>query len=679
MKEMVIINPAEATQRLKGIIREAGHVKRKRGNQRTRKRVRYVNILTAFDIETTYLSDIDQSFMYVWQWHFHGYFTVVGRTWDEFLDVLDCITHSTASPIDKIVCYIHNLSYEFQFLAGIFMFEQKDVFAVDARKILRATMGCVELRCSYLHSNMSLDEYTRKMGVAHLKLSYDYAKIRYSWTPLSDDEIAYCINDVIGLCEALIVEMEHDGDDLYTIPLTSTGYVRRDMKNAIRSAGIRFPHDLFPDTDLYLLLRDAFRGGNTHANRYYVGKILHNVKSADRSSSYPDVICNYEYPITPFQKINECTLTDAIRLNKRRHKALVMRIACANIRLRDDTYPIPYLSDSKCVTSNAAIDNGRVLHADYLQTAITDIDLEIILRQYDFDDIVLSDVYASTYGKLPQPIIDTTIGYYHAKTALKNVPGEEIFYLKSKNKINAIYGMTAQDPCKISYLYMAGEFVREFELSDRDALNGKIADYQHNGFLPYQWGVWTTAWARWTLEEGIMAAGDGVVYVDTDSVKYVGDFDIDKFNARAMELSAQSGAHAADQKNVDHYMGIYEQERPYKRFITWGAKKYAYEYADDDLHITIAGVGKTAGAAELKAAGGLEALKPGFVFTDINKLTHTYNDIPPIDHITVDGHVQQITRNVALSPTTYKFGISAEFESLLDGINNDMLMNFFVK
>ena len=56
-------------------------VKRKPGNQRTKQRRKYKDLITAFDIETTRLPDIEQSFMYVWQWQFGTNYTVVGRTW----------------------------------------------------------------------------------------------------------------------------------------------------------------------------------------------------------------------------------------------------------------------------------------------------------------------------------------------------------------------------------------------------------------------------------------------------------------------------------------------------------------------------------------------------------------------------------------------------------------------
>ena len=68
---------------------------------------------------------------------------------------------------------------------------------------------------------MNLDTFTNKMHAEHTKLSgkeFDYTKIRFPWTEMTQNEIAYCTNDTQGLCEALANEMQADGDTLDTIP-----------------------------------------------------------------------------------------------------------------------------------------------------------------------------------------------------------------------------------------------------------------------------------------------------------------------------------------------------------------------------------------------------------------------------------------------------------------------------
>lgn len=651
-------------------------VKRKQGNQRTKKRVKYKDIITAFDIETTRLANIEQSVMYVWQWQFDEDYTVVGRTWEQFA----AFQRKIAKILDDsvLVVFVHNLSYEFQFLRGIYQFSPDEVFAIKSRKVLKCNMyGCFEFRCSYIHSNMNLDTYTKKMGVKHKKLTgtFDYEKIRYPWTELNNDELAYCIHDVQGLVEAIKIEMEHDGDNLYTFPLTSTGYVRRDAKKAMSNVSFGFVKNQLPDYEIYKMLREAFRGGNTHANRYYANYTLHNVHSADRSSSYPDVMCNCKFPISEFYRLGDLPYKDVVKLIERRNKALIMRVAITGIYLTRIDWGCPYLSISKCRhIENALEDNGRILSADYLETTLTDIDLRIVLQEYSFTDIRFFDVASSRYGYLPSPLISTICQYYHYKTELKNVPGQELLYMKSKNKLNSLYGMCAQDPVKQSILFINNDFQEQNEEEAK-----LLLEHNKKAFLAYQWGVWVTAWARYRLEEGIILAHGDIenpnspqfVYCDTDSVKYLGDIDLTVFNRQRITDSKRSGAYATDPAGITHYMGVYEKEHDMCEFRTMGAKKYVYrETPKDKLICTIAGVSKSLGGKELESHGGITAFREGFTFEEAGGLEAVYND--DIDKvIDIDGHSLKITSNVVLKPSTYTLGLSADYKRLLTEVRYD--------
>lgn len=656
-------------------------LKNRRGNPGGKKR-HYIGITTAFDIETTLLDDIQQSAMYIWQWQFGTDYTVIGRTWDEFLDLQKRI--KAALPEDRwLVVYVHNLSYEFQFLKGIYQFFPDNVFAVASRKVVKADMwDCFEFRCSYKLTNMSLKQFTSKMRVEHQKLSgeeFNYSVKRYPWTPLSDEELEYCTNDVLGLVEAMNALMERDEDTLQTIPLTSTGYVRRNAKRAMKDGSVHhnFVYSILPDIETYRALREAFRGGNTHANRYYAGDIVENVHSADRSSSYPAVMCNCEFPMSEFIPILKKDLNpDYIgRCIKIRHKALLLRIGIKNLRLRDPFWGCPYLSKDKCRNIHKAVDtedNGRILEAEYLETTITDIDLKIIMEEYQGEIIFLQGWYAS-YKKLPQPLINEVIKYYKDKTELKGVKGQEIFYDKAKALLNSLYGMMAQDPVKHSLIFQqVGDWKEDTSLTDEEIL-GKS---NKRAFLAYQWGVWVTAHSRDALERGIRLVqeteGADFIYCDTDSVKYTGNVDWTGYNSDRIAECRESGSMATDPSGVTHYMGVFETEDlgdtgfAYRYFKTLGAKKYAYmEREGEGVHCTIAGVNKQKGGKELDKFGGLSSFAEGFVFKEAGGTQAVYNDAPEVDHVEIEGHILPITSNVAILPSEYTLGITGEYERII--------------
>lgn len=657
-------------------IREIPIQKRKAGNPGgSRRKVKYKDVICAFDIETTAL-DRDRSIMYIWQMQI-GEYTVTGRSWKEFLAMLQRIAEGMAEG-EMFVVFVHNLSFEFQFLRGRYHFRPEDVFCTDSRRVLRCDMyKHFEFRCAYLHSNMSLREFLRKMGVEHQKTELDYTVRRYPWTPLSKEEIEYCLNDVRGLCEALRIEMEHDGDSLYTLPLTSTGYVRRDAKKAMRQVRQGYVRGMLPDLPVYGMLRESFRGGNVHANRYFAGQIIHGVQGADRSSSYPECQCNEPFPISEFRRSSNLDFDYVCRQIYKRGKAALLRIRLWSVHLRDPYWPVPYLAVDKCRhIMEAARDNGRILAADYLETTVTDIDFRIILREYDFASVEVAEAYFARYGYLPDALVSTIESYYTLKTRLKGVSGSEILYTKSKNKLNSIYGMSAQNPIRQTIEYRDRDYIPKA----LDIVKA-MEEYHHKAFFPYQWGVWTTARARERLEDGIRLVhetpGAEVIYVDTDSVKYTGSVDFLPINKVLREKSEESGAYADDPGGIRHYMGVWESEGKYKEFATLGSKKYVYRTEDGVLHVTIAGVTKSKGGPELEAAGGIEAfLRPGFIFQDAGGNDIRYND--RVDEIVkIDGRRVRVTSCATIVPSTYKLGITQEYEDLLE--HPESILEDFVK
>lgn len=653
--------------------------KRRKGNPgRRRNYKKYKDIICAFDIECTNDRQSEQAFMYIWQFQFGREHTVIGRTWSEFLEFMQKICEHLKRN-EYIVIFVHNLSYEFQFLRGIYPFTNDEVFAIMPRKVLKCEMmNHFELRCSYLLTNMSLDAFTSRMGVEALKLSgeaFDYSKQRYPWTDLTDYEMQYSINDVLGLVQALEKYMNLYQDNLYSLALTNTGFVRRDVKSAMRHYNRQDLRDMQPDFEIFELLRDAFRGGNTHANRYYSGQIIKNVKSRDFSSAYPSAQINLLFPMSPWLREDPQTLTiDRVITKIYRHcRACLMRVVFRDIRLKNKLWGFPYLARAKCqIIAGFENDNGRVLRADYLETVLTDLDLKIVLKEYEFESIEFKAFYHSRYSQLPKPLRETVQSYFNAKTNLKGVSGQELYYMKAKNQLNSIYGMTVQSPVKQSIDFMNDFIVRtDDERELLEAANKKA-------FLSYAWGVWTTAHARYELEKALdlvfNTPGADPVYCDTDSVKYFGEVDFSDFNKEREARAIKNGGAAMDPKGHMHYLGVMEPDGEYAEFSTMGAKKYAY-VEDNNLHITIAGVNKSKGALELQKAGGLKAFKEGFVFHEAGGTESKYNDDPEVKEIVREGRPIRITSNVYICDSEYTLGITGEYRRIIERANiwRDML------
>ena len=645
-----------------------------------------INILCAFDIETTTLElpitdDRTQNahaFMYIWQFQLND-ITIVGRTWEEaeqlFISLSDaCKRYRKEKRLDDlpiIIIWVHNLAYEFQFLSGIYAFQNDECFFRDIRKPIYCKMfNCLEFRCSYIQTNMSLSHLTKQLGVK-AKLSgqkYDYSKIRFPWTPLTDYELEYCATDVQSLVECMRIKMENDGDNLQTIPLTSTGYVRRDCKQALKPLYLDIK-ELLPNEKQYRLLRKAFRGGNTHANRKYSGKILDNVYSYDMSSCYPAQQLTKKFPMTPFRWIDDRLTFDRIKRFIDLGYAVVGLYQFKGLRLKK-IVSIPYISLARTEAYGFQLDNGRVLEADYIEMALTEIDLKIVLKQYTFDEIQVQTAMVAQKHYLPQEYRNVIIRYYENKTKLKGVIDPEQIYLyqKSKEKLNGIYGMSAQDPIHAEILYNGGDYARsDYTTGDADKVLSKAK-------FPYQWGVYTTAYARAALQEAIDAAGAAMVYCDTDSVKTLGRVDLFYINRKRQAAAEASKAFADDPKGNRHYMGVFELDGVYDRFITCGAKRYAYE-SDGHMSITVSGVSKAVNEATgvsfaVEELGKLENFHEGFIWRKSAGTMSVYNDDDLFNYTDPEpGKQVQIIKNVAIIPTTYEMTYAKDYRRLLQEID----------
>jgi len=643
---------------------------------------RYIEHLMTFDIETSTIEKTDGSFegfMYHWQVCIDGY-VCFGRTWKDFLTFLRKMNRALKNFDEnhKLVCYIHNFSYEFQFLYSWIKLE--NVFAIDKRKPLKAISKefNIEFRCSYLLSNMNLKKFIENTPNAHYfkgSGDLDYHKILTPQTNLTMSELGYCFNDVMGLYEAVIHLLKED--TLTTIPLTSTGYVRRECRINMRKNKKNRKQfiELRLDDKLYQLCKDSFRGGNTASNRYKTNFINYDVSSYDMSSAYPYAMISGLYPITPFQ---EETITSLDMLDDYNNRYCTLAYySFENVKLKKGV-PFPYIPYSKCIEFIApsydtnfkgkeCCYNGRVLEADFIKIAMTNYDYQIFINQYEYDqeNVRVEDFYYSHKGFLPQELIDTVIEFFTLKSQLKGIEQKEYEYMKSKNKLNSLYGMIVTDIIRQENL-----FNDQWEKGE----NSTLDDYysKRNNFLTYQWGLFVTAICRSNLQKAIDKIGLDCVYIDTDSVKYVGNHDevFEQINQEMIAWCSDNDIiNSVKVGNQKYFLGLYDREKGYDEFVTLGAKKYAFKQ-NNKIGITVAGLNKISGAKELKEKGGLSKFKIGTEFINSGRKTVYYNDDKK-HFITVQGCKIENASNIALVDTTYTLGMTDVMLSILYGLESE--------
>lgn len=603
------------------------------------------------------------AFMYHWQFCIDDC-VCFGRSWNDFMKLIKTLEQRmNLSLANRLVIYVHNLPFEWAFM-NRFINYHEGFFREERKPLKIVTDEGIEFRCSYALSNMSLGKFCEnEEGVIHYKLSgddYDYMKLRTPSTKLSEYEEGYCYNDVRGLCECIRSKLKHD--TIAGIPLTSTGYVRRDLREAVR--GDKKYRTLFRnnalDAHLYKLNREAFRGGDNHANLDYVDQVIRDGHSKDEISAYIATMMMDLVPQTAFFKLNVSTFMNRDMTGF----ALLMEVRFVNIRYRGNC-GIPYIAAAKCrkFTEDHLIDNGRILYANVMEAVITDIDYNIILSEYSYDDIFIKEIWASKYAPLSDKIKNKIMDYYRAKTLLKGNKAEVYEYNKSKNKLNSSYGCMVMriDQAEVTYNDSTHEYLtKEPELDDVLSKFYK----NRNNFLSYQHGVWITAGSRLRLRKMLHIIGEDVIYCDTDSIKYIGDHEADfkKRNDEIIQEAIKAGAYAETSDGTIKYMGVWEDDGDYDEFKTLGAKKYVYREGNE-ITSTISGVNKEAGA-KFFTENGIDSFAIDTKIENSGHLTAYYNDVN-IHEITVNGETFLSASNVALVDNTYTIGVTGEYEDLI--------------
>lgn len=659
----------------------------------TNKDIYYYNLPAAFDIEVSSFyagekeSENKRAIMYIWQFGIFNYVTT-GRTWEEFKKLIKTVKRiMNLSDNVRLVVYIHNLPYEFQFIRKHFDWEE--VFLLSDRKPVYANAHGIEFRCSLkLAGGKSLEniakdlqKYIVKKAVGNL----DYDLIRTPLTPITDKEYLYCENDIRVLLCYIQEKIEQDGD-ITKIPLTNTGYVRNYCRKECFRRWKKY-HKLMSQLivapDEYSQLKRAFQGGFTHANAHYVNKILHDVGSHDFTSSYPAVMLLEKFPMSSShvvsEEIDEVQLTELLL-----SKCCIFELELWNVTPKlHQEHPI---SSSKCyICENAVVDNGRVVMAEHIKTTITEQDYFVYLEFYEWDKMAVSNLRYYDKNYLPHSFAMAILGLYEKKTMLKEVEGEELNYMISKNMMNAAFGMSVTDPVREVLEYHDNEYFKH-PANLAEAIEKYNANIRR--FLYYPWGVWITAYARANLFSGIIALGNDYIYSDTDSLKslntshhleYFRQYDesiIKKISYSAEHYKISEERYSPVNKNGEPMtIGVWDNEGTYSKFKTLGAKRYLTE-KNGEYALTLAGANKKKAMEYLLSTG-----KPFENFQ--NNLTipsdkSGRNILTYIDHI-IEGNVVDYTgipyhyrelSSIHMEASDYNLSQSQEFIRYLKGLKD---------
>lgn len=625
--------------------------------QRSKRVFFYGCTFATADTETSHTEH--DGWIYQWAVRF-GDTYIYGRKPSEFVNLLERMRdfyrlHDTK----RIIIYFHNLAYDIQYLKH-YLYDYDPnikILATDSHSVLICDLFGFRILCSYRLSGMNLDLFSNTYAEMYRKAvgEINYNTMRYQDSVLTPEDWHYMMSDVASQYDAIEGYLKVNGYDYaYQAPFTSTGFVRTDCRH--RAEKQKYWREKFKLSALtleqYNLARAAFMGGITISSYLYNGEVVEGkIGHKDFCSSYParQMFCRMPKgkPMT-WGKVK----------NRKQFDYLLKKYCCLFILIVEKVQikqgiTAPYIPYSKCILiENELKVNGKVVYGERLHMAMTEIDFEIIEKQYNLTHLRVEKMTVFERGESPDWLKGAVMDYFKGKCELKH--SDPRLYMSQKAKLNSLYGFSATSLIRQQYEL---NDILMIQRSEDDNEEKQLSKYYHsyNSFMPYQFSLWVTAAARAALICMIECVGyDKFLYCDTDSVFYLQDEETEKnlqaMNERIRERAIKAGAYIGD-----NILGVATDEPPIRKFKSLHAKCYAMEELNEktgeyELKVTIAGIpkkstkwidGKPVTRTNAEELGSVEALEEGFIFRHCGGTRCIYVEKEP-EIKEVNGHMTEL-------------------------------------
>ncbi len=475
----------------------------------------YYNTVGAFDTETTEFESIDANgkkitvnYVYFWSFCLGGELFAWGRDPQEFVDFINKLNLGY-----RLIVYDHWLGYEYNNLRDMFdtqiaypEFMVKNDFARvkgAPYKVLKlqgniGNFRRIQFRCSScLSGNRKLEELGEDIGCNKLEL--DYKKPRNRETPMTKEEIDYCLRDVEIVCKWVLnfkelLEVKDVKDLPYTmassvdVAYDHEGYTRNVRRSIMQDKYVNWDDK---DDDRFAA---AYKGGEMTFNKQFLNKYTSNILYADIKSAYPAVMLMKEFPKC-FSKEKQPEYKQKMMIENYEDYAVIAKFTFTNLSLKPQA-PCSILRDKDHKEIEA-----KVVYTDYF----TNVELQNIKKFYNFSSLVWEDFQWSQYEPLDYRMQQALVNLFIEKEEAKGTDEEET----KKRRLNSAYGRQSRKFNRITVKWdnEAHDWVKDKEKTEV----GNRVDY-------YPVGVWVAAWQRKIMLDIIWELGDDFIYSNTDSV-----------------------------------------------------------------------------------------------------------------------------------------------------------------
>ena len=353
--------------------------------------------------------------------------------------------------------------------------------------------------------NMGVDKIPKNFDIELKKLEIDYNKPRKKGHELTQEEVDYVNNDVLIVAKALKIIFF----DMELTKMTQGANALADYKKITGEGNYT---TLFPEIDyeIYLDLKQSYRGGFTYLNPIYKNKDVENGTVIDVNSLYPScMLKNLPYGNPKFFEGE---------YEEDRIYPLYIQMFSCSFKLKENKIPCLQIKNNLSYRTNEYLESSYSNLTGELEEEVlclSSIDLKLFLEQYHVYNLrFLCGWKFKVTDNLFKKYIDKWIELKYSSKK----EGKTGLYTWSKVMLNSLYGKFGKNPKNIEKIpYLNENGIVKFKQGEEEIGKGL--------YLPV--AIFITAYGRdktirtsqkirdYSLNKyGV----DKYIYSDTDSI-----------------------------------------------------------------------------------------------------------------------------------------------------------------
>lgn len=384
------------------------------------------------------------------------------------------------------------------------------------------------------------------------------------------------------------------------LPLTKTQIIRRELKRKIENLKDKEKYRYYntivklapKNYKEYMIQTKLKQGGYIGVNSNYLStkyndNTIEDVFCMDATSLYPYLLLSKKFPMTTFTEVENPTKNKVYVLYNQKNKygerkyAFYCKVKLYNVKAKTRLYTLTSNENKIDILGKCIKENDKIIKCEALEMYLTDVDLTIYLRDYDFDIVEVSDLYYSRYGYLPKELRNFIIEKYLVKEKSRGTK----FYDYRKQQLNSIAGFCQMGIYGINKRNSRVKLNNEFGL-DYSKPPSRVT-------VPV-WGIWLISIGRRSITSVARHLGDDWLYTDTDSVFYKNpSMYEDYFTELNNQVQIKLNKILKIVDNVEipnNKLGTFKLDKICNKIKFAGLKRYCYQTTKNEIKVTVAGI-----------------------------------------------------------------------------------------